>query len=93
MARFLAGILTQAGRPVRTLRFPKKDVPAEMMPFLALDDARKAAVDRLIQQANSDADVTKSSCDDLNNADGRMVKALMMDLTAMPATGVDWSAL
>ncbi len=93
MARFLAGILTQAGRPVRTLRFPKKDVPAEMMPFLALDDARKAAVDRLIQQANSDADVTKSACDDLNNADGRMVRALMMDLPAMPATGVDWSAL
>lgn len=93
MARFLAGILTQAGRPVRTLRFPKKDVPAEMMPSLALDDARKAAVDRLIQQANSDADVTKSACDDLNNADGRMVRALMMDLPAMPATGVDWSAL
>lgn len=93
MARFLAGILTDAGRPVRTLRFPKKDVPAEMMPFLALDDARKPAIDRLIQQANSDADVTKSACDDPNNADGRMVRALMMDLPPMPATGVDWSTL
>ncbi len=93
MARFLAGILTKAGRPVRTLRFPKKDVPAEMMPYLALDDARKAAVDRLIQQANSDADVTKSACDDPNNPDGRMVRALMMDLPAMPAAGVDWRSL
>ena len=93
MARFLAGILTQGGRPVRTLRFPKKDVPADMMPYLALDDARKAAVDRLIQQANSDADVTKSACDDPNNVDGRMVRALMMSLPTMPATGVDWSSL
>ena len=93
MARFLSSILTQAGRPVRTIRFPKKDVPAEMMPYLALDDARREAVDRLIQQASSDADVTKSACDDPNSAEGHMVRALMMSLPAMPATGVDWSAL
>lgn len=91
MARFLSQILTDVGRPVRTLRFPKKDVPAEMMPFLALDDARKEAMERLIQQANSDADVTKSACDDVRNSDGQMVKALMMDLPPMPATGFDWS--
>ncbi|WP_246736277.1 patatin-like phospholipase family protein [Enterovirga aerilata] len=93
MARFLANILTKAGRPVRTLRFPKKDVPADMMPYLALDDARKKAIDRLIQQANSDADVTKSACDDPRNEDGRMVRDLMMDLPGMPASGIDWSTL
>ena len=92
MARFLANILTEAGRPVKTLRFPKKDVPAEMMPFLALDDARKQAMERLIQQANSDADITKSACDDVRNTEGQMVKALMMDLPPMPTTGFDWSA-
>ncbi|MNL85841.1 hypothetical protein D3C87_2143090 [compost metagenome] len=47
---------------------------------------------RLIQQANSDADITKSACDDARNPDGQMVKALMMDLPPMPATGFDWSA-
>lgn len=92
MARFLSNILTNAGRPVKTIRFPKKDVPAETMPFLALDDARKTAMERLIQQANSDADITKSACDDPRNEDGRLVKALMMDLPPMPATGFDWSA-
>jgi hypothetical protein len=93
MARLLANILTAAGRPVCTLRFPKKDVPAEMMPYLALDDARSAAMDRLIQQASSDADIAKSACDDPQNADGKMVRSLMMGLPAMPAGGIDWSAL
>lgn len=93
MARLLSNVLTAAGRPVRTLRFPKKDVPAEMMPFLALDDARKEAMERLIQQANSDADITKSACDDARNPDGLMVRSLMMDLPPMPASGIDWSTL
>lgn len=91
MARFLATVLTNAGRPVKTLRFPKKDVPAEMMPFLALDDARKSAMEHLIQQANVDADITKSNCDDPGNKDGQLVKALMMDLPPMPASGIDRS--
>lgn len=93
MARLLANILTKSGRSVRTLRFPKKDVPAEMMRFLALDDAREAAMSRLIQQADIDADVTKSASDDAENADGRLVRSLMMDLPPMPSKGVDWSSL
>jgi hypothetical protein len=59
---------------------------------LALDDARHQAVDRLIQQASNDADLAKSACDDPNNSEGRMVKALMMDLPAMPKTGVTMEA-
>lgn len=93
MARLLANVLTKSGRPVRTLRFPKKDVPAEMMPFLALDDAREAAMSRLIQQADIDADVTKSASDDAQNPDGRLVRSLMMDLPPMPSAGIDWSSL
>jgi patatin-like phospholipase/acyl hydrolase len=49
MARFLSNVLTDIGRPVKAIRFPKKDVDAEMMPYLALDDARPAATERLIQ--------------------------------------------
>ena len=90
MARLLSNVLTDLGRPVRTLRFPKKDVPAEMLEYLALDDARKGAMDRLVQQASSDADITKSSCDDPRSEEGRMVRSLMMDLPAMPVGGVTW---
>jgi hypothetical protein len=90
MARFLSNILTDLGRNVRTLRLPKKDVPAEMLGYLGLDDARKGAMTRLIQQAHADADLIKSACDDAKNPDGAMVKALMMDLPAMPETGAVW---
>jgi len=93
MARLLSNVLTDCGRPVRTLRFPKKDVPAEMMPYLALDDGRKAAMDRLVQQAGVDADIAKSACDDPRNQDGQMVRSLMESLPPMPITGVDWEAL
>jgi hypothetical protein len=88
MAHFIGNKLTELGRPVRRLRFPNKDVPAEMMKFLALDDARPEAVNRLIQQASNDADLAKSACDDPNNSEGQMVKALMMDLPEMAKTGV-----
>jgi uncharacterized protein len=92
MARFLGNKFTELGRPVRRLRFPNKDVPAEMMKFLALDDARPVAMHRLIQQASNDADLAKSACDDPNNQEGQMVKALMMSLPAMPKTGVKMEA-
>jgi hypothetical protein len=88
MARFLGNKFTELGRPVRRLRFPNKDVPAEMMEYLALDDARPKAMSRLIQQASNDADLAKSACDDPNNLEGQMVKALMMSLPEMANAGV-----
>ena len=90
MARLLANAISGCGRPIRRVRFPNKPVPASMMPYLALDDTRSEAMDRLVAQANTDADLTKSACDDLNNEDGRMIKRLMHDLPAMPATGAVW---
>jgi len=90
MARLLANVISGCGRPIRRVRFPNKPVPASMMPYLALDDTRSEAMDRLVAQANTDADLTKSSCDDLNNEDGRMINRLMHDLPAMPATGAVW---
>jgi uncharacterized protein len=92
MARFIGNTLTELGRSVTRVRFPKKDVSADTMKFLALDDARPQAVRRLIQQARIDADLAKSACDDPNNSDGRMVRALMMGLPAMPKTGVTMEA-
>jgi len=90
MARLLANAISNCGRPIRRVRFPNKPVPASMMPFLALDDTRPEAMDRLVGQAHTDADLTKSACDDLNSEDGRMIRRLMLDLPAMPATGAVW---
>ena len=80
MARLLANQLSRAGRAVRILRFPRKEVPASMMPFLSLDDTREEAMDRLVAQAHSDADLTRSACDDPHNRDGQVIKALLNSL-------------
>lgn len=91
MARLLANALSDCGRPIRRVRFPNKPVPASMMPYLGLDDTRPEAMDRLVQQAHADADLTKSACDDRNNADGAMILRLMNDLQPMRATGAVWN--
>ena len=90
MARLLTNAISNCGRAIRRVRFPNKPVPASMMPYLALDDTRPEAMDRLVGQAHTDADLTKSACDDVNSEDGRMIRRLMHDLPAMPATGAVW---
>lgn len=92
MARLLANAISNCGRSIRRVRFPNKPVPASMMPYLALDDTRREAMDRLIGQAHTDADLTKSACDDGNSEDGRMIRRLMTELPAMPATGAVWDS-
>ena len=37
-------------------------------------------MDRLVEQAGSDADLTKSACDDPGNRDGRAIKSLLESL-------------
>lgn len=90
MARLLANAISNCGRPIRRVRFPNKPVPASMMPYLALDDTRQDAMDGLVRHACTDADLTKSVCDDPNNEDGRMIRRLMHEMPAMPATGAVW---
>ena len=90
MARLVADAISSCGRPIRRVRFPNKPVPASMMPYLALDDTREEAMDRLMTQAHTDADLTKSVCDGRNSEDGKMIRRLMNELPAMPATGVVW---
>ena len=91
MARLLTNAISNFGRPIRRVRFPNKPVPASMMPFLALDDTRQEAMDRLMAQAHTDADLTKSVCDDPNSEDGNMIRRLMNELPAMPASGAIWN--
>ncbi len=91
MARLLANAISNCGRPIRRVRFPNKPVPASMMPYLAIDDTRQEAMDRLMAQAHTDADLTKSFCDDPNNEDGKMILRLMNELPAMPDSGAVWN--
>jgi predicted acylesterase/phospholipase RssA len=81
MARLIAGAMSECGhRSVKRVRFPNKDVPASMMPYLALDDSRASAMDRLVGQAHVDADMTLSACDDAANPDGRLICSLLESL-------------
>ena len=47
-------------------------------------------MDRLVAQAHTDADLTKSVCDDPYSEDGKMIRRLMNELPAMPASGAVW---
>ncbi len=84
MARLLARNLSKCGRSISLIRFPNKQVPASMMPYLALDDTRPEAIDRLIAQANTDADLTKSACDDPRDQQGQLIHRLLNGLPVMP---------
>ena len=89
-ARLLANVISKYRSPIRILRFPHQSIPAETLPYLNLDDARDEAMERLIVQANTDADRIKSLCDDTGNQDGRMIRKLMYALPEMPISGVVW---
>lgn len=91
MARLLAESLSQGGRKIRRIRFPSIPIPANMMPYLALDDTRQKAFDQLTQLAHADADLTKSTCDDRSNAEGRMIAHLLQDIPPMPKEGASWT--
>jgi hypothetical protein len=57
-----------------------------MMPYLALDDTRTEATDRLTTQAHTDADLTMSACDDPTDVSGSKIKALLDSLPALDPT-------
>lgn len=44
------------------IRFPSEKVPAALIPYLDLDETRSEAMEALINQARTDADMTNSKC-------------------------------
>jgi hypothetical protein len=44
------------------IRFPSDKVPAALIPYLGLDETRPEAIEALINQARTDADMTNSKC-------------------------------
>jgi hypothetical protein len=59
MAKKLA---RHVNRNCTIVRFPSEKVPAALIPYLDLDDTRAEAMEALINQARTDADMTNSKC-------------------------------
>ena len=76
MARML---VKQLDRQCEIVRFPHGQLPASLMPYLDLADTRQEAMDALINQARSDADMTNSRCGDEDNRQGQLIRHLFMD--------------
>ena len=49
-------------RKCTMVRFPSDKVPAALIPYLGLDETRSKAINALINQARSDADLTNARC-------------------------------
>lgn len=49
-------------RKCTVIRFPSEKVPAALVPYLGLDETRPEAVQALVNQARTDADMTNSRC-------------------------------
>jgi hypothetical protein len=82
MARMLAKHVRHPSCEI--LRFPRDQIPAALMPYLDLDDTRSAAMEALIAQARTDAEMTNSRCVDLASREGRMICGLFQDAPAIP---------
>ena len=79
-------LVKDLNRPCEILRFPRDQVPAALLPYLDLDDTRPEAIDALINQARTDADMTNSRCADAASREGRLITGLFNDAPAAGGT-------
>lgn len=77
MANMLLGHLD---RDSHVVRFPREQVPAQLQPFLDLDDTSEAAGRALVAQAQRDVEMTNSRCNDPTDYEGRLVNELLMQV-------------
>lgn len=66
--------------PCTVIRFPRGQIPADVMQYLDLDETRPAAADALITQARHDVNMTNSACGDPDHREGRLICRLFEDL-------------
>ncbi|KAK6021300.1 phospholipase, patatin family [Ostertagia ostertagi] len=55
-------LVRHLNRKCTVVRFPSETVPAALIPYLDLDETRQEAVQALVNQARTDADMTNSRC-------------------------------
>jgi hypothetical protein len=75
-------------RPCTVMRFPREQIPADILQYLDLDETRQEAAEALINQARHDANMTNSACGDPQHGVGRLICGLFEDLpeVAVPET-------
>ena len=78
-------LVRHVNRNCTIIRFPSEKVPAALIPYLQLDETRAEAMEALINQARTDADMANSKC---AYADTDIEAALICDLfnTVPPRT-------
>jgi len=69
--------------PCTVIRFPRGQIPADVMQYLDLDETRSAAADALINQARHDVNMTNSVCGDPGHHEGQLICGLFMDLPVL----------
>lgn len=79
-------------RDCRVIRFPSDKVPGALLPYLELDDTREAAMDALINQARTDADMTNSRCGSDRDEVAELICGLFEDAPPMPEGGAGQAA-
>jgi hypothetical protein len=67
-------------RPCTVVRFPRGEIPADLMQYLDLDETRPAAAEALINQARHDVHLTNSICGESDHREGRLICTLFEDL-------------
>jgi uncharacterized protein len=77
MAKMLS---RHVARDCRIVRFPREQVPAQLQPYLNLDDTSEEAARALVAQAKRDVEMTNSHCSDPENADGQLINTLCMQI-------------
>jgi len=82
MVRMLA---KHVERDCQLIRFPREQIPAALMESLDLDETRPQALEALMNQARSDADMTNSKCGDPTHREGSYVCRLFLDMPEVAA--------
>ena len=71
-------------RDCHVVRFPADKVPGALLPYLDLDDTRDAAMDALVNQARTDADMTNSKCGDRRDPVADLICTLFENAPPLP---------
>lgn len=65
------------------IRFPQGRVPAELMPFLDLDETSTEGMDALVAQAKADANETMSACNRSDHLEGQAICRLFESIPSI----------
>lgn len=83
MARMLC---RHVKNPCEIIQFPSEQVPAALMGYLGLDETSEAGALALIKQANSDANLANSRCNNPQDRQGQLVNKLFMEMSIQSPT-------